>query len=354
MRIADPGDLISAVPALLGFHPRRSLVAICLTGTSVGAVMRHDLVLEDPGLMELVIERFAAVCARDGANRVLVVMLDDRIGPGAAAVDLPRHRDLVARFRMRLGAAGIELAGAHIAPAVAAGLEWFALERGDRGVLPDPAASEVAAAHVFGGRAIRGSREELEAVLEPCAEHERALVAELIDEARETGARGRLRVAAVDPVGSDRAALEGVLCRIAQVESGDELSAHEYAELALALENPTVRDALLALSVGSHADAADQMWILLGRSLPEPECAEALALLGFSAYLRGDGPMAGVALCAALAADPCHGLANLLDDALQTGVRPTALRDLADVGFGVAAALGVSLPNPEPLPPGGV
>ncbi|GAF45748.1 DUF4192 family protein [Rhodococcus wratislaviensis] len=43
-----PGDLLASVPALLEFRPARSIVAVCLTGErkpSVGAVMRHDLVL---------------------------------------------------------------------------------------------------------------------------------------------------------------------------------------------------------------------------------------------------------------------------------------------------------------------
>ena len=38
------------------------------------------------------------------------------------------------------------------------------------------------------------------------------------------------------------------------------------------------------------------------------------------AYLRGDGPLAAVALEAALAEDPAHRMAGLLDTALQGGV----------------------------------
>ncbi|RDI31550.1 uncharacterized protein DUF4192 [Rhodococcus sp. AG1013] len=359
VRISDPGDLISAVPALLGFHPRRSLVAICLTGTSVGAVMRHDLVLHDPagvhGVMELVLDQFAAVSIREGADRVLVVVVDDRIPPRARSGDLWRHSAIVDRFRELLCAGGTELAAAHLVPRIEAGAQWRDLVGHSRGVLPDPAASEVAAAQVFGGRAIRGSREELEAVLDPVPAGEQACIAEIIDAAREASVRGvALAHTASDPAGVERAHLERVLARIAALDSGDEITAHECADMALALENPHVRDALLALTIGERADAAEQMWIHLGRSLPDPERAEPLALLGYSSYVRGDGPMAGVALCAALAADPCHRLANLLDDALQAGIRPDALRDLADLGYEVAQDLGVQLPPRGGLSPRGV
>lgn len=359
VRLSDPGSLISAVPALLGFHPHRSLVALCLVGASVGAVMRHDIVLGDEGcpapVMEVVLEQFAAVAVREGADRMLAVMVDDRIPARARAADLGRHRVIVDRFRELLWRSGIDLGATHVCARIAAGMPWRDLGGGQCGVLPDPAASAVAVAQVVGGRAIRGSRGELEAVLAPAPVHVQARIADLIDAAREegTGAAALAQVAA-DRARADRVRLETVLARIAEFDSGDEMSEPACAEMALALESLTVRDAVVALSMGEHADAAEQMWIHLGRYLPDPERAEPLALLGYSAYVRGDGPMAGVALCAALAADPCHSLAGLLDGALQAGMRPHALRDLAVVGHEIARDIGVELPPLGALPLRGV
>ncbi|ORM04008.1 DUF4192 domain-containing protein [Prescottella equi] len=347
VRISEPGDLVSAVPALLGFHPHRSLVAICLTGTSVGAVMRHDLRPREPALMRTVLGQFTAVAVREGADRVLVVMVDDRLPDRAESCDLAPYGRIVDAFDELLGEQGISIAATHLVGRIEAGAPWTNLTGSVRGALPDPTASRVAVAQVLGGRAIRASRDELEAVLIPDSLGEQQDVADHIDAARERIARGDgMARSATDPVSFDRRCVELVLARIAQTASGDELTPEECAELALVLENSRARDALLALSAGSDADAAEQLWIVLARALPEPERAEPLALLGFSAYLRGDGPMAGVALCAALAADPCHRLANLLDDALQRGVRPCVLRELADVGRGIAAELGVRLPPP--------
>ncbi|MFM1725709.1 DUF4192 domain-containing protein [Rhodococcus sp. PAM 2766] len=345
VRISDPGDLVSAVPALLGFHPHRSLVVICLTGTSVGAVMRHDLRPGETAVMRIVLEQFTAVAVREGADRILVVMVDDRLPDRPSPCDLAPYREIVTVFDELLGAHGIEIAATHLVARIVTGAEWTGLDGTARGVLPDPTASRVAVAQVLGGRAIRASRDELEAVLLPNSLDDQQRVAYLIDDARARISCGDgVARTATDPNGVDRHGLERVLVGIARTAAGEEATTEECAELALVLENPRVRDALLALSAGAYADDAEQLWIALARALPEPERAEPLALLGFGAYLRGDGPMAGVALTAALAADPCHRLATLLDDALQRGMRPDVLRELADVGRDIAAELGVPLP----------
>ncbi|MBV8927734.1 MAG: DUF4192 family protein, partial [Mycobacteriaceae bacterium] len=59
---------------------------------------------------------------------------------------------------------------------------------------------------------------------------------------------------------------------------------------------------------------------------------------------RGDGPLAGVALEAALRSDPGHRMTGMLDTALQSGVRPEQIRELAVTGYELADQLGVQLP----------
>jgi hypothetical protein len=71
---------------------------------------------------------------------------------------------------------------------------------------------------------------------------------------------------------------------------------------------------------------------------------EALVLLAFSAYARGDGPLAGVSLEAALRSDGGHRMAVMLDQALQSGMRPDQIRELAQTGYRLAKRLGVRLP----------
>jgi hypothetical protein len=96
--------------------------------------------------------------------------------------------------------------------------------------------------------------------------------------------------------------------------------------------------------VGDSAGAAESLWAELARALPPPWRAEALVLLAFSAYVRGDGPLTGVALDAALCCDPEHRMAGMLDTALQSGMRPEQIRELALSGYRQADRLGVRLP----------
>jgi hypothetical protein len=105
-----------------------------------------------------------------------------------------------------------------------------------------------------------------------------------------------------------------------------------------------VRDTLYALAVGESAGEAESLWALLARTLPPPWRVEALVLLAFSAYARGDGPLAGVSLEAALRCEPDHRMAGMLDTALQSGFRPEQIRELALTGYRLAKRLGVRLP----------
>ena len=90
----------------------------------------------------------------------------------------------------------------------------------------------------------------------------------------------------------------------ARAATGRELSEVVMARLARALTEPQVRDMLYALAVGDKAAQAEALWAELSRTLPAPWRVEALVLLAFSAYARGDGPLAGVSLEAALRCDP--------------------------------------------------
>ncbi|MFZ2178504.1 MAG: DUF4192 domain-containing protein [Rhodococcus sp. (in: high G+C Gram-positive bacteria)] len=352
VRLSDPGDLLAAVPGLLGFPPERSIVAVCLSGrpvSTLGAVMRHDLVLGCSGTptasMRAALEHFGSVFEREQATGVLVVVVDDRF---AYPDEMTSRRELCAvieSLENLLATTSTELLDVFITAEIAEGAEWFSYFGDGRGLQSDPMASHIALARVLEGRAIRSSREELEATVEAGPALERRHIAELIEIIRESVDLRRELARRSNPLRGDRQELESVLAHIARVSAGEPLLAPECAELALALTNPAVRDSLLALAVGDFADDAEQLWTFLVRCLPDPERATAAALLGYSAYVRGEGPMAGIALAAALESDPDHGLAQLLDTALQSGLRPVQVRELASMGFDRAAELGVALPR---------
>ncbi|AHH20123.1 hypothetical protein NONO_c53430 [Nocardia nova SH22a] len=362
LTMSEPGEFIAAVPALLGFRPRRSLV-VCLLLRSrkypgavyLGALARHDLDVAGCGAWVRLAGQLAAICGQEEAVGVLVLVVDDRATAprsGGAGRRGARHRDLVRTLDGALRARDVTMAQAWAVADIAAGADWWSiLDSGRRGRQSDPAASPVALAQVLDGRPIRASRDDLIAVVaEDPALRDR--IDAVIGAAAEA-AQGRFRKAlrTGTPRSYSRAALEKVLWQISTVESGDELDPPELADLAVAVRDDAVRDSLFAVAVTEHAAAAETLWARACRGLGGADRAEVATLLGYSAYARGDGPMAGVAFDAALAAEPGHRIAQLLDAALRTGMRPADVRKLAASGRDTAAGLGVDLGITEPYDP---
>jgi hypothetical protein len=195
-------------------------------------------------------------------------------------------------------------------------------------------------AAVLDGRRLYTRRADLQAVI---TADDRAGSAALVDLIRECAA-SRDDAHRADPIACGRRDVEDAMAAAARVADGQPLSDGELANLGCALADVQVRDTLYALAVGQNAGEAESLWVLLSRSLPEPWRVEALVLLAFSAYARGDGPLAGVSLEAALRCDSGHRMAGMLDTALQSGLRPEHIRELAVTGYQLAKRLGVRLP----------
>ncbi|GAB4584880.1 DUF4192 domain-containing protein [Nocardia sp. IFM 10818] len=357
--LRDPGEFIAAVPAMLGFPPARSLVVTALREdpgaperAGVDVVVRLDL--DNPGRAATaeILERVAGVCVQHNAIAAIALIVDDRATPPAEhhrGVRARRHRDLIHALEHRLDADGIPLAGAWAVTGIGAELPWWSLlGSARRGRQPDPASSMVTLRQVLEGRPLRGSRAELTDLVAVDSEV-RAQVVAVLDAATAEAARQLARaVRHGDPDSYTRAALRKVLWHIANVESGARPDPPELAELAVTLRDKAVRDMLFGLMPGRHADAAESLWLQLTRVLPDPDRAEAAALLGYAAYVRGDGPLAGIALEAALSADPEHRMAVLLDIGLHTGMHPNRLHRLAASGREAAADLGIDLGAEHP------
>jgi hypothetical protein len=101
-----------------------------------------------------------------------------------------------------------------------------------------------------------------------------------------------------------------------------------------ALQDPAVRDRALGLSLGDDAPAAETLWTECTRRAPEPLDAPPATLLAVSAWLRGDGAMANIALARALDSDPGYRLATLLHPALAACLPPAELRALIAASTG--------------------
>lgn len=340
LRVGDPGELIAALPALLGFVPERSLVIAVLcrgrrTGTAgIEAVVRFDLdALTDTDALDQLADCLGPLCARERAVDLLAVIVDDR-GAGSR-----RRAPLFAA----LDATGPGLGGLWWVARIAPGAFYRDLRGGTPGLVGDPAASPVAVAQVLDGKQIRRSRRDLTDLLAPDRGRVEAVGTEL--------ARARIRFAdaLTAATRADRAdayrrgALEWILWQVAGQAHGEPHTDLQLAQIAALLADRILRDALFGLALSEHAGAAEALWVQLCRVTEGSDRAEAAALAGYGAYLRGDGPVAGIALAVAVDADANHPMAVLLEASLQSGLRPERLRRLAECGFAIAADLGVDL-----------
>lgn len=334
-RLTRPGALIAALPAVLGFVPEKSLVLVSLERGQMGAVMRVDLSAE---LIEK-IEHLAEVAAASGADTVVAVVVD---AEGALCpMCNAEHRELCDALAAALAEHDMGLYASHVVDRVEAGGRWHCVDGcGARGTVEDPTASPLAAAAVLDGRRLYRRRGDLQAVIavaDPA--HAATLTASIEEQATRRDEDWQ-----ADPDGCGRRDVQAAMDAAARVCDGVTLSDAELAALACALTDVAVRDTLYALAVGAGAGQAETLWALLARALPEPWRVEALVLLAFSAYARGDGPLAGLSLEAALRGDPSHRMAGMLDTALQSGMRPEQIRELAGTGYRLAKRLGVRLP----------
>lgn len=333
--INRPGALIAALPAVLGFVPEKSLVLVSLEEGRMGSVLRADLT---DGLADNV-GHLAEVAAASGAETVVAVVVD---ADGALCPMCNEdHRRLCEALTEALADHDVGVYAAHVVDRVEVGGTWHCIDDcGARGAVEDPGASPLAAAAVLDGRRLYSKRSELQAVVA------------LNDESRSAALEVPIRACAsrreadwrTDPDGRGRRDVETVLEAAQKVCGGADLTDDEIAVLACGLTDVAVRDTLYALAVGACAGQAETLWAVLSRTLPDPWRVEALVLLAFSAYARGDGPLAGLALDAALRSDPDHRMAGMLDTALQSGMRPEQIRELGGTGYRLAKRLGVTLP----------
>ncbi|NKY18088.1 DUF4192 domain-containing protein [Tsukamurella spumae] len=332
MKIDSVGDLLAAIPALLGFYPDRSVVLLAhdeVTGR-IGATARIDLGLTKAGDLRKDCRRHLGEAVRllriQGADRVFCVVVDDRPLVRATPA-LLQVLQQYARSRS-LAEPDLEIEDVMLLPRVAAGERWVC-RHGESGAVPDPETSPVMLAALVEGRTVHRSRSALTDLL---AEEGAGIVAD------------RCRDAAAFEADDDPGELLAALVATATGQRSAELTDADVALLGGALLDLQVRDAAMALALTVIADEARLLFAELARRLRGTPRAAAATLVAASGYLRGDGPLTGIALDAALAADPGYRAARLLATAFGAGLHPSEMSETAELGVAMARRLGVELP----------
>jgi hypothetical protein len=330
IRLSDPSELIAAVPHLLGFYPHDSIVVVALHGKKLGLTLRADLVGAEHAAA--LAEQLLRPIIRQDPTGVALVVIGGTPTPDA----VPPHRVVVDALHEVLARTGLPVLVAAWTPETVHGAVWRCYHDPlCGGTVADPAASPLAAATVAAGAVTFSSREEMIGLLtadDAASLQRRAVLLEAADAEHPLSAGlVRRRIARLRDL--HRAAAAGTL----------HLSDSVVAEVGSALCDHRVRDACLPWCSGRGAAAAEQLWLALVRATPAPERAEPAALLAFTAYLRGNGALAGAALDVAGQACPEHSLSGLLRAALDAALPPHLLRQIA-----ADAAAAVQRPRRRP------
>ena len=334
VRLSGPGDIAAALPNLIGFRPRESLVAVSLRGPRrrLGLTARVDL--PPPALRRRVVEGVvrSLLTDRPSAALVAVVSEDDdvRVAPvlaGAAeAAPVPElpHRALVHEAVLAFGRARLPVAD----PLLVRAGRWWSYDCAEPCCAPDAGTplpggtTELAAASVLAGQVVVADRAALAARIAPVGFLAAAGMARACDEV------GSLLAVRSVVEGWDVLVEEScTLVEQAVARAGDErLDDREVARLAWGLRDNEVRDRALGHAIGRGAAGAEVLWAELTRRAPAPLDAAPATLLALTAWVRGDGAMAGVALDRALASEPSYTLAGLLRTALHQCMSPAQVR----------------------------
>jgi hypothetical protein len=322
LSLRSPDALISAVPYLLGFHPRESLVLVWLHRGRIALTQRVDLPAGEVDGLAWMAQVFGHSVA-DVAEELVAVFVTSTLpdhGLAEALVSTCDRREISVRDLLRVDDD-----------------RWWSLLCGDEECCPAegrqllPATSaEVAAEFTMLGCAPMPDRPALVSSLAQDPEASEAVAA----------------VGVVRPPTRDRGLERWRDARVAQVLAAQlDPGPAAIARILSGLADVRVRDTVLWELARSDARELERMLdFLVGivRAAPPGHVAPVATCLAAVAWLLGDGVRAAASLERAHADDPSYSLAALLQVSLQAGLPPSTWRDaMADLSredcrFGVA------------------
>ncbi len=302
-RLRNETDLIALVATTLGFHPTRSIVLVCVDERGQVFQARCDLAprtSDIPG----VVDSLLSAARRNGGRATFLVTYtgDTRLSRAhLRAVTRQLHatgREVVMRLRVHEGrwypAAGPG------SPATRFGVPF------DLGSHP------LMARRVLRGEVMHADRDRLVSSLDPLAGPESEAVA--------------AAYADLGPLeNAGPAALTGEAEWLARTlrESPETWPPATVARVLRAVRIGSVRDVALCSIDRGTAETWVRVWQRVMRLSPREALAAPAALLGFSAWVGGDGALAWCGVERAFAVDPGQSLARLVNDVLEAAIPPS-------------------------------
>ncbi|MGH3961333.1 DUF4192 domain-containing protein [Mycobacterium sp.] len=310
-------DLIALAPQLLGFRPRDSVLLMTFGGPEGCFHARVDLPVDPEGQQEVTgLMVGAAARNRVGAAAVLVFSTDAE----------------ASRAQARLLVEGLTGASVDVLDVVRVEEDRYfrPLEHDESGTPYDVSAHPFTARRVFEGQVVQPSREALADTLVGTDEADRAAVLDAVA-AQGPASFGRGR-------GREARWVQACLRRGA---GGPPLGVADAARLLVACTEAGLRDVAWAEMSRENAATHVDLWRDLVRRAPTDQLPPAAALLGFAAWLAGDGALAWCAVDRCLEVDPDYSLAHGVGELLTRAVPPSTWEQIPQTALAALDRAGL-------------
>lgn len=299
-----PGDLLAAVPVVLGFHPHDSLVMLTF-GAARTFHARVDLPPTAGGEVDEIVGTLLAPCRTHEVDHVAFVVYsgDRRLAATLAAALVPAF--------VADGIGVIDVLRAHEGGWCSVPIRAGAAERPPTPY--DDTHHRFSAQAVFEGRVTLGSRDEVRATVAPDLDLRR---------------RWEDRMARLSPGATDAATARGLVAGWAR--SGDAPDDDGAARVLDVVTRVEVRDAALYAVTRDTVEDHLRVWSALLRGAPDPQVPDVAAVTAFCAWQSGHGALAWCALDRCFEIDADHRLGRCLAECLVRALPPSAWEEVVD------------------------
>ena len=325
-QLTTPHDLLAAVPFMVGYHPKDSLVAMALREEKVVMAMRVDFPTDD--LMATTSTTIATHLLREEATEAIIV---GYLPAGVGAIDpLATVREVITAQGVRVKEC-IEVHGDRFRSTLCADIECCPPEGSPIPALSD---SRVTAEQVAAGNPLPYlDLDEMKrsiAALPSDKEFTKAIrkVAEIDYELEDATPFQREGANAINELALDFS------------ESGFSQNKALIALVLVRLLDLQIRDYAMGLATESTGERLWDMWRWLLRIAPRGYVAPVAVIFASMSYERGDGALAQRALDRAFEDSPKYQMAKLLRRTFAAGWPPSAFTQMrADLHPKICAAI---------------
>ena len=311
--LTSPLDLLNAVPFLIGFQPKDSIVILSLREGAIDLAMRidfpHSLDLEQ-------LETLVGHLTRNGAEAAIIISYIPESNSDADLI-LKCFAETIEERSIPVKEA-LVIVGDRWRSTLCADERCCPLEGSPLPVLTD---SRIAAEQVALGRPIPfPNQEALIESLSPITDE--CLVAELISSIEPFDY-------SIDPSPRQRKGAQAVLDFLYDFEAdGTCRDLALISEVLVSLQDLQVRDFALGTFSDEKSDTYFDAWKWLMRIAPATYIAPPATVFAALCYERGDGAMANRALDRAMSDNPNYALTLLLRQVFSEGMSPSIFKTM--------------------------